>query len=225
MVLYRVMAGSIADLYTSMVRSKHSINKAFLVDNLAYRVGIYHPKAEVQIGMGNAEATILVVQPHRKMPERDAVTGALKRFGLLHEAYRATTGVLQFENPSARSPSGDEYHDLIRQNQRRGKPKTDDELNIYYLQELIGIIQPLIVVACGPDVMGMLRQQKVRSFKAYSGKIFRVKDLTKPIFYAILDPVTYGFARAPQDLKRQGENEWKRLAQILDKEKQRHHND
>lgn len=208
-----------------MVRSKHSIDKAFLVDNLGYRIGIYHPKAEVQIGMGNAEATVLVVQPHSKMPERDAVTGALKRFGLLNEAYRATTDVLHFENPGARSPSDDEYPDLIRQNQRRGKVKTEKELNIYYLKELIALIKPLVVVACGPEVMGILRGQRVRSFKVYSGKVFRVKDLTKPIFYATLDPVTYGFARAPQDLKQQGEKEWKRLANILDKEKQKHNND
>ena len=208
-----------------MTRSKHSVDKAFLVENFAYRIGIYHPKADVQIGTGDPTANILVVQKNRKMPDRDAITGALKRFGLLKEAYRATTEVIQFETPAATSPDGDEYHDLIRQGQRGGKPKTDDELNSYYLRELIELIQPLVVVACGPEVMGMLRGQKVRSFKTYSGKVFRAKDLTKPIFYATLDPATYGFARAPQDLKQQGEKEWSNLAQLLEEEKQKQNDD
>lgn len=201
-----------------MVQSKHSINKAFLVNNLAYRIGLYHPSAEIQIGTGNPEATILVVQSQCKMPERDAITGALKRFGILNEAYRATTQIVQ-SHPNI------EYPDLVKQNRRGGQPKTQDELNFYYLKELINLIQPLVIVACGPDVMGVLRSKKVRSFKSYSGKVFRANNLTKSTLCATLDPATYGFARAPLALKEQGKREWGRIVQILNDEKEKYYND
>lgn len=176
-----------------MVKSQHAIYKQFLVDNLAYRIGLYHPKLEVQIGIGNPEATILVVQTNRKMPEKDAITGALKRFGLLNEAYRATISILDEE----------------------------DDLNRYYLRELIGLVKPLVVVACGPEVMGFLRDKPVRSFGGHAGKKFKAKDLTSVVCCAILDPNSYGFARAPQHLKDQGREEWERIALIVKEEKQR----
>jgi hypothetical protein len=144
-----------------------------------------HPGAAVQVGTGNADGNIVVVQPHTKMPERDAITGALRNFGMLDDAYRATTQIID-----------------------------DPEWQRYYLKELIEIIQPLVVVACGPEAMSLLSQRKIKSFGGYTGKRFKVKDLTTCVFYATINPVEYGFARAPLHLKQQGKQEWTRLEEI-----------
>lgn len=194
-----------------MVSSPYVIHKQFLVDNLAYRIGLYHPKLEVQIGTGNPEATIVVVQSKRNMPERDAITGALKRFGLLNEAYRATSTIIDYEDHG-----GIEYPDLIRHGQM-----TQDDMNQYYLRELIELIKPLVVVACGPEVMGLMRDKRVRSFKNYAGKKFKAKDLTTVVCCATLDPSSYGFARSPKALKEQGKKEWEFIAQLVEEEKQK----
>lgn len=186
----------------------YSIDKDFIVENLGYRLGVYHPGANIQVGMGNSSGDVVVVQPHSKMPERDSITGALKRFGMLDDAFRATTLMVDYEQPNI------EYPDLVRQNRRHDKPKTQKEINRYYLKELIEIIKPVIVVACGQEVVELLRGKKVRSFKAHSGKKFKVEDLPKQVFYATLNPMDYGFARAPADLKVQGKAEWEKLEKL-----------
>lgn len=161
--------------------------KEDIITSFAYRLGVYHPGVHIQIGDGNANGDILVVQPHQKMPERDAITGALKKFGMLSDAYRATSEIV----------SG-----------------VDAETNRAYLRELIEIVRPLVIVACGPDVLALLRQRKVRSFQTHSGKKFRVKDLPTITFYATINPMDYGYARASQTLKDQGKSEWETLAKI-----------
>lgn len=171
-------------------------DKAAIIENFGYRLQTYHPKAIVQVGVGNPNANVVVVQPHSKMPERDAITGALKNFGMLSDSYRATSLILS---------------------------DSDEEINRYYLRELLEIIRPLIVVACGPDIIGLLRQKKVRSFQSHTGKKFKVKDLPTFTFYATIDPTSYGYARAPQSLKQQGKAEWTTLSKIYKvlKEKQK----
>lgn len=163
--------------------------KEGIIASLGYRIGLYHAAAQVQIGRGNPNADVIVVQPAAKMPDRDAVTGALKNFGMLNDAYRATSMIVD-------------------------SPDSKPEINRYYLKELIEIVRPLVVVACGEDVVSMLRNKKARSFKTYSGKKFRVSDLTSCIFYATINPVDYGFARAPQALKAQGKEEWTKLSEL-----------
>ena len=175
---------------------KRYSNKDAIVDNLGYRIGIYHPDIEVQVGTGNTSADVVVVQPHIKMPEHDAITGALKNFGMLNDAYRATASIIG-----------------------------DHEMNRYYLKELIEIIQPLVVVACGPEVVSLWRGRKIRSFTAHTGKRFQVEDLTGPVFYATLNPTDYGFARAPGALKEQGKAEWTKLASIYKKLKTKQEKD
>jgi hypothetical protein len=69
--------------------------------------------------------------------------------------------------------------------------------------------------------MGIVRNRKVRSFNSYSGKKFRSSDWTRFVLYAILDPMEYGFSRAPQHLKTQGKGEWERLAEIYVDEKEK----
>lgn len=162
-------------------------NKQFIVENMGFRVSQYHPKSNIQIGRGNPDANVVIVQPHTKMPDRDSITGALKNFGMLDDAYRATIEVVE---------------------------GASQELNRAYLIELIDIIKPLIVVACGPEVMSVLRQRKVRSFKGHAGKKFSSKDLTRYALYATLNPMDYGFARAPRALKAQGKSEWTKLSSI-----------
>jgi len=182
-------------------------NQQFIIDNLGFRIGSYHPGRNVQIGTGNPYADILVVQPHTKMPERDAITGALKNFDMLGRAYRATSQIVDF--------AGAPEHPELAQRSRRGEaPKTGEEINREYLKELIEIIRPIIVVACGPDVFSLLRERKVRSFKTHTGRKFQVNDLTDCVFYATLNPAEYGFARAPLELKAQGKSEWVKLAKL-----------
>ena len=175
------------------------MHKNFIVTNFGYRIQSYHPKSIIQIGMGNTDADILVVQPHQKMPERDAITGALKNFGMLGDAYRTTTMIV--DDP-----------DKIEVNRR-------------YLLELIEMVRPLVVVTCGLDVTTMLRKRKIRSFDSIAGKTFQVEDLTGCVFYATLDPTSYGFARAAPSLKAQGKQEWTKLAEIYTKLKERREKD
>ena len=165
-------------------------HKDFMVANLGYRIGVYHPKASVQIGTGNTDASIVVVQPHTKMPERDSITGALKRFGMLSDSYRATSMIVD------------------------GEDLPLEEINRYYLKELIELIKPLVVVTCGLEATALMRNKKMRSFKSHSGKKFTVPDLTTTVFYATLNPMDYGFARASVDLKEQGKREWQKLAKL-----------
>ena len=95
------------------------------------------------------------------------------------------------------------------------------KLNRYYLRELIHIIKPLIVVACGPEVVSILKNQKVRSFASHTGKKFQVEDLTDAVFYATLNPAEYGFARASVELKDQGHKEWTKLAKMYQRLKEK----
>jgi len=177
--------------------NNYSVSKDDIVESFGYRLQSYHPSASVQIGTGNTDAQIVVVQPHIKMPERDSITGALKKFNLLSDAYRATSKIIDYN-----LPTNIEYPDLGRQGCRGVKPRTQYEMNRAYLKELIEIIKPLLVIACGPETMSMLRNRPVRSFRGHAGKKFTVSDLTDPIFCAILDPMEYGFSRAPLHLKK-----------------------
>ncbi len=171
---------------------KRRSNRDFIIDNFEYRIGIYHPDVDIQIGVGNTNAGIMIIQPHATMPERDAITGALKNFRMLNDSYRATISILG-----------------------------EHKLNRYYLRELIQIIQPLVVVACGPEVTSLLQKRNIRSFASHTGKRFQVSDLTNCVFYATLNPTEYGFARASKALKTQGKEEWTKLASIYKRLKEK----
>ena len=194
--------------------SKYLVNRNPLVANLNYRIKDYYPHAKIQIGTGNANGEILVIQPHSRMPERDAVTGALKNFGMLRDAYRATSMIV-------------DSNKIIRTQQLRVEASiTPDQINRYYLKELIEIIQPALIVACGPEVLSLLKQRKVRSFDSHTGKKFRIPDMKNCVFFSIIDPREYGFARAPLELKEQGKKEWtnieityRKLKQKLERER------
>lgn len=197
---------------------RKSSHQDFVVANMGYRLGIYHPGVDIQVGTGNTNANIVVVQPHTKMPNRDAITGALKNFGMLNDAYRATSVIVDYNNPP-----NIEYPDLVRQNQRYERPRTQKEINRYYLTELINIIRPLVVVACGPEVMSCFKQRHIRanSFIKHAGKRFQVPDLANCIFYAVTNPTDYGFARASEALKARGKDEWTELAALYRKLKEK----
>ena len=169
------------------------MHKNFIVNNFAFRLSEYHPGRDIQIGVGNTDADIVVVQSRQKMPERDAVTGALKTFGMLDNAYRATMNVVDLPDPT----EGRALHK-----------------NRACLLELIEIIRPMIVIACGPDVTSLFKKRNIRSFSSHVGRKFQVEDLTTPTFYSILDPVEYGFARASETLKDQGRAEWTKIAAL-----------
>lgn len=189
--------------------NKYSVDRNPIVENLGYRIRDYYRNAVIQIGTGNANGEILVIQPHTKMPDRDAITGALKNFGMLKDSYRATSLIVDYDNHQ-----GIEYSNLFGNNRRGENPMTQREINRYYLKELIEVICPSIVIACGADVLSLLRKRKVRSFSSHTGKKFRVPDMTGYIFFATLNPTEYGFARAPQELKEQGKKEWTDIAAI-----------
>jgi hypothetical protein len=184
--------------------SKYSIDRTPIVTNFGHRIQDYHRSATVQVGTGNANGEILVIQPHVKMPERDAITGALKNFGMLKDSYRATSLIVDYA-----CPENIEFPCLIQ----HGKV-TQADINRYYLRELIQIIQPALVVACGPEVLSLLRQRQVRSFSSHAGKKFKIADITCSTFFAALNPTDYGFSRAPANLKEQGKAEWTEIATI-----------
>lgn len=171
--------------------------KEFIIQNLGYRIGLEYPQ-NIQIGVGNPYAKVVVIQSHCKMPERDAITGALKRFDMLPDSYRATS-------------------QIIEEGQRL--------INRDYLKELLEIIKPLVVVVCGAKAMGLIRNRNVRTFDNYTGKTFEVPDLFGMTFYATLDPMEYGFARAPQRLKNQGKIEWTNLSALYKKLKDKFEKD
>ena len=173
--------------------------------------------ASVQIGTGNANGEIVVVQPHATMPDRDAVTGALKNFGMLNDAYRATSLIVDYDQLE-----NIEYPDLIhRQRQRGDKPTTQATINRYYLRELIQVIRPSVVIACGAEALAILRGRKARSFGNYVGKTFDATDISNCVFFSVTNPADYGFNRAPQALKEQGKREWTEVAAIYRKCKEK----
>jgi len=167
-----------------------SSHKDLIIASLEYRISDHYRDGEVQIGTGKADASIVIVQPHSKMPDRDAITGALKRFGMLDHAYRATSDVID--------------HHLV-----------DTEINRYYLMELLQIIRPLVVVTCGQEVTALLLKRKIRSFDRYAGKKFTIEDLSGVTCYATINPRDYGYATAPRHLKDQGLTEWTKLEKIF----------
>ena len=198
---------------------KYSVDRQPIVENFGYRLQDYHRNASIQVGTGNANGEVLVIQPHVKMPERDAITGALKNFGMLKDAYRATSLIVDFHLPPKQIDENHhidvQYPELVQQHQRGWEPpRTQEEINRCYLRELIQIVQPTLVVACGPEVLSLLKGRKIRSFASHAGKKFRIPDITCSTFFAALNPTEYGFARASQELKAQGKAEWSDIASL-----------
>lgn len=194
---------------------KRQTNKDLIVDSLGYRIGAYHPNVNIQIGTGNTDADILVVQPHTKMPERDSITGALKNFGMLNDAYRATSETVEL-GPKLIEPP------ILTNMAKMARAETlGPIINRYYLKELIEIIRPLVVVACGEEVVAFLKDAPIRTANKSIGKKFRVKDMPGFIFYGTLNPMEYGFARASQALKAQGKAEWTELTSIYERLKEK----
>lgn len=162
--------------------------RQFILDNFAWRVGQYFPQSNIIIGQGNPRAKIVTIQPHRKFPTRDSVTGALKRFNMLDDTYRTTCNIID---------------------------NADKEINRYYLKELIEIISPQIVVIFGKEALGLLLQRQIRSFSRYSGKKIKVVDIPTTICFATINPMEYGYTQASASLKTQGKNEWEKLSKIF----------
>ena len=169
--------------------------KLEIIECLAHRIGDYHRAATVSIGAGCANAQIITVQPHIKFAPRDAITGALKKFNILGESYRATSRIVGIQTP-------DNAHNV--------PPITEAEINRYYLRELIQIINPLMVITCGAEVTSLLRGRNTRIL----GRKFSVTDIPNCTFYSTLNPADYGFAKGDKHLKDQGGREWAALADI-----------
>jgi hypothetical protein len=165
-------------------------DRQFILDNIHFRIASVYPESSVNLGMGNAYASLVVIHHSHTIPERDGTTGALKRFGLLDEAYRIPGEIVQG----------------LSQKENRA-----------ILLEVLQIIRPLLVVTSGQEATEMLKNKTLRSFKAQSGKEFSVEDLTTSRFYAILNPEEYSFARAPAQLKDRGRLEWEGLADLFEK--------
>ena len=164
--------------------------RQFILDNLQFRITSMYPGASVNVGTGNVYGKLVIVHHGHTIPERDGTTGALKRFGLLDEAYRVPREIVQ------------------------GLSQKENRL---ILKELLEIMRPLLVVASGQEAVEILKNKTLRSFKAQSGKEFSTEDLTTSRFYAILNPEEYSFARAPTQLKDRGRSEWEGLAALFEK--------
>ncbi len=183
--------------------------KDLIIASLEYRINNYHRDGEVQIGIGKSDAKIVVVQPHSKMPNRDAITGALKRFGMLDHAYRATSEIIEL------GPKFIEPPILTNMCKMARAEALGPQINRYYLIELLQIIRPLVIVTCGQEATALLLERKIRSFDRYAGKKFTIEDLPGATCYATINPRDYGYATAPRHLKDQGFKEWTKLEKIF----------
>ena len=175
---------------------RYSVDNASIVESFSRRIAVAHRGADIQIGTGNTNGEVIVIQSTAKMPERDAITGALKKFSMLHGTYRATSLIVDYPNTC----------NIL--------PTTQIEINRYYLKELIEMIRPTLVIMCGPDVLSMIRKRKVRMFDTHIGKRIRIPDMPTITFLAVTNPADYGYARAPQDLKTRGLKEWQVVSKI-----------
>jgi hypothetical protein len=157
----------------------------FRLSNFSLRTHQYYPKHQVRIGLGdNSLANVLTVQlqPAAQIKDKDAVSGALKHVGLLDDAFRTSTEIVKGES---------------------------NEVNYALFEELVGLMKPRLIVACGEEAMGFVRNKKVLRWNRHIGKKFKADNLPQQITcVAVTNPFDYGFATASPRLKDQGRREW-----------------
>jgi len=161
----------------------------FRLSNFSLRTQQYYPKHQVRIGLGdNSLANVLTVQlqPAAQIKDKDAVSGALKHVGLLDDAFRTSTEIVKDESP---------------------------ETNYALFEELVGIMKPRLIVACGEGAMGFVRNKKVLRWNRHIGKKFKTDNLPYTTCVAVTNPFDYGFATASPRLKDQGRREWQFVEQ------------
>jgi len=191
------------------VVKKSVASKEEIIACLAHRIGDYHRAATISVGTGNVDAGVVTIQPHTKFAERDAITGALKKFDMLKDSYRATSKVVDWGHDETKF-KGLYFPEFTQDQKLDINPRTASDINRYYLRELIQIINPLMVITCGMDVTSLLVGQQIHIV----GKSFSVEDIPSCIFYSTLNPADYGFAQGAQRLKDRGNKEWTKIASI-----------
>jgi hypothetical protein len=168
-------------------------DKRFIIDNLAFRLFSYYPNSSINLGRGNPNARLVVINADHETPERDGMSGALNRFGLLEHSYRLPWNIVN---------------------------DASDRENISIAKELIEIIRPLVVVTSGEFVTQPYQSDD--DLEVRFGKKFLVKDLKNIVFYAITNPEQYSFARASVKLKKRGKEEWDGLYDLFNKINKQH---
>jgi len=167
-------------------------NKAdFRLANFTLRTEQYFPNQHVCLGYGNSLSNVMTVQSSSKMVERDAVSGALKHVGLLGDTFRTSDEIV------------------------RG---ADAQTNYKLFRELVDLVKPRFIIACGEDAMSFVRNKEVQRWSRHVGRKFKADNLPPQITcLAATNPFDYGFATAPQRLKDQGRSEWNNFETIISK--------
>jgi hypothetical protein len=173
-------------------------DRKFILDNFAYRTSLMFPTESVNIGIGCDYPKIVVVHRGHATVDRDAISGALNRFELLPEAYRVPAQILNME----RVPLQDQ--------------PTKSKINQYLLLELLGILQPLLVVCAGEQAVQSINTTNKKP-STFIGKTFQLEQLTSSKVCGIIDPETYSFARATSEIKEHGRQQWQAVTSLLQK--------
>jgi len=118
-------------------------DRKFILDNIAFRLGLIHQEASINIGYGCIYPKLVVIHDKHHIPERDGTSGALKRFDLSDTSYRMPFEIVQ------------------------GLSNKD---NRTILVEILEILKPALVVTSGKEATEFLRNKGIRSFAQYLGK-------------------------------------------------------
>lgn len=161
--------------------------KRFVIENFAYRMSIKYPTCVESIGAGNIQPRVVVVHPQNRFADKDPVVGALKKFNLLEETFRTTSNLI---------------------------PGQDYKVNNYYLVEFIQLLDPDIVVLCGPEALGTCRRRIVRNFNRYSGRTLDIPQLSGKLVYCAINPFDYGASYASTELKASGKQDWNNICEL-----------
>lgn len=168
------------------MKNSYAINSQFLIDNLELRTQLANRKLDVNIGVGNPDAGIIVVQSDSNFEPKGPVLGALKKFLLENESFRTSCTIIN---------SGS-YAD-----------------NCYVLKELIEIVSPYLVVTCGIKATSMLKGRRIRNFDRHHGMYYESQILKYPC-YATIDPNDYGYCDASKKLKMLGKEQWSEIVKL-----------
>jgi hypothetical protein len=168
------------------MKNNYSVDPQFLVDNLQIRTQLANRKLDVNIGVGNPNAGIIVVQSDSYFEPKGPVLGALKKFSLENESFRTSCAII----------SGG-----------------SDADNCYILRELIEMMSPYLVVTCGIKATSMLKGRRIRNFDRHHGKSFDSSVVDYPC-YATIDPNDYGCSDANRKVKKLGREQWSSILEL-----------
>jgi len=174
----------------SLVNDMHKMTekrKEFVIQNFAYRLSLKHPSCAESIGAGAINPDIVVVHPENHFASKDPVTGALRKFNLLDVSFRTTSSLV---------------------------PDRGYKTNNYFLVELIELLDPKLVILCGPEALSACRGTAVRNYKKYQGNLVDIPRFGGIKLYCAINPFSYGGSSGSTSMKQAGQQDWKNIAAI-----------